>query len=326
MVRALVIILIAAAAVYPQEFKVNAYTDTTAYMIGDYVKLHFKVEHDKGLSFAEPSFRDSIINIDIISINKPVIKDVNGKIVTEQEIILSRYDSADVKIPPITFYYWKGGKKDRASFLAGKYSAEDSTLKSAVSNEVAFRINAVKVNVQEEIKDIKEPLTIPIDWRLILLYILIGIALAAAAVYFYLRIKRKRELLAGLKKIYIPPHVTALTSLDELEKKSLWQKGLIKEFHSEVTGIIRKYFEGRFGFPSLELTTGETIELLNNTKEAGTVVKDTTEFLNYADLVKFAKFVPMNEVNEMMMKKAYSIVESTIPEDGKEENGAGNVQ
>lgn len=323
MVKLFFILFTTAAVIYPQEFRVKAFTDTSSYMIGDYINLHFTVEHQKGFSFAEPLFRDSISDIDIIGINNPVIKENEKSVITDYHIILSRYDSSDIRIPPITFYYWKGGKKDRAAFLFDK-PLQDSTLKSAKSNEVFFRINAVKVNVQEDIKDVKQPLTIPPDWRLILLYIFAGLILAGAAFYIYRKIKRKREALKGRQIIYIPPHVTALSSLNELEQKSLWQKGFVKEFHSEVTGIIRKYFEERFRFPSLEMTTGETIELLNRTEEAKSVIDDSIDFLNNADLVKFAKFIPMNDVNEMMLKKAYIIVERTIPAE-RNENEVSNV-
>jgi hypothetical protein len=195
----------------------------------------------------------------------------------------------------------------------------------AVSNEVNFRISAVKVNIEEDIKDIKAPVTIPLDWKLILLFVLIVLLLIAAGVYVYLKTKKRREA-RGAPVIILPPHVIALSSLDELEKKNLWQKGMIKDFHSEITGIIRKYFEERFGLPALELTTGETLELLNNTAEAKSVLSDAEEFLNNADLVKFAKFIPVNDVNEMMMKKAYIIVEQTIPSVQEDEEEVSNVQ
>jgi len=316
-VRILFLLVLASACIYPQEFKVKAFTDTTAYMIGDHIKLHYIIEHEKGLSFADPSFRDSISNIDVIGITAPEVKEDNNKVITKFDVILSRYDSSDIRIPPVTFYYWKGEKKDRASFLMEKYSEQDTTVKSAQSNEVFFRVDAVKVNVQEDIKDIKQPLTLPPDWRLILLYVFIASLLLAAVIYLYFKLKRRREALASTRKIYIPPHVAALSSLNELEKKNLWQKGQIKEFHSEVTGIIRNYFEKRFGFPSLEITTGETLELLDKTEGTKEIINDAEVFLNNADLVKFAKFVPMNDVNEMMMKKAYLIVERTVPVDGQ---------
>jgi hypothetical protein len=313
MVKVFFAFLLFASVIFPQEFRVKAFTDTSEYMIGDHIKLHFVVEHEKGFSYEEPSFRDSIQNIDVISVGKAVKKEVDGKIETSYDIVLSRYDSSDIIINPITFYYWYGPQNERAPFLYDRKTEGDTLLKSSRSNEVSFRVNAVKVNIEEDIKDVKEPLTIPPDWKIIALYIIVAVIIILIAYYLYRKYRKKKGDLPEKAKIVIPPHVIALTSLGELEKKQLWQHGLIKEFHSEVTGVIRRYFEDRFELPALELTTGETVELLARKDSAKEIIGDTNEFLNNADLVKFAKFVPLNDINEMMLKKAYDIVEKTIP-------------
>ena len=111
--------------------------------------------------------------------------------------------------------------------------------------------------------------------------------------------------------------------MNKLEEKQLWQKGKVKEYHSEITEIIRKYFEDRFNLPALELTTSEAIDALRKRKEAEIILDITNSFLNNADLVKFAKFQPLVEVNEEMMLQAREIVNKTAkkaaPEIKKEE-------
>jgi hypothetical protein len=325
MVRYILILFILTFNSYAQEFGVRAYTDTNEYLIGDHIKLNYVVEHDEGISFGEPSFRDNITNIDFIGAGRVSVKEEEGRIITVYEVLLSRYDSSDISIAPITFYYWRGKPEDKAVFLMDKYNPDDTSVFRAYSNEVNFSVRALKVNIEEDIKDIKEPMKIPPDWKLIMIYILIGLLVIAAAVYIYMRIRKKR--LSIVKpKVILPPHIAALSSLGELEKKNLWQKGLIKEFHSEITGIIRKYFEERFNLPALELTTSETLTLINADSEGRKIADDTEIFLNNADLVKFAKFIPLGELNEMMMKKAYSIVEQTIPAAEPVQEEAADVQ
>jgi hypothetical protein len=51
---------------------------------------------------------------------------------------------------------------------------------------------------------------------------------------------------------------------------------------------------------------------LSQRKGTGNIIDSTNEFLNNADLVKFAKFKPENFVNEEMMKQAVEIVNRTI--------------
>ncbi len=115
------------------------------------------------------------------------------------------------------------------------------------------------------------------------------------------------------KIIRIPAHVKALTALDHLDHEQLWQKGKVKEYHSKITGIVRNYFEDRFQLPALELTTTEQMEQLKKVSAAKIILEETNQFLNNADLVKFAKFIPMASVNEEMMKQAKDIVNKTIP-------------
>jgi hypothetical protein len=106
-----------------------------------------------------------------------------------------------------------------------------------------------------------------------------------------------------------------MTALNHLEEEQLWQKGKVKEYHSNITGIIRGYFEERFNLPALELTTSEQMQQLRNVKAAEIILDETDKFLTNADLVKFAKFNPLPTVNDEMMKQAKNIVTKTIPKE-----------
>jgi hypothetical protein len=50
-------------------------------------------------------------------------------------------------------------------------------------------------------------------------------------------------------------------------------------------------------------------------RDAKQILEQTDKFLNNADLVKFAKFVPIASVNEEMMSQAKEIVNNTIPKE-----------
>ena len=98
---------------------------------------------------------------------------------------------------------------------------------------------------------------------------LIGLIILAAAYYIYRKYQeRKAGYVPEKVVIKLPAHVTALKSLRSLREKQMWQKGMVKEYHSEITEIIRKYFEERFNLPALEMTSGEAVDELR--KRAGT--------------------------------------------------------
>ena len=163
----------------------------------------------------------------------------------------------------------------------------------------------------------------PITLCTILIILLAILLLILLAIYLYRKNQKKKLKQVERKRIYIiPPHVKALTELHALEDKKLWQQGLIKEYHSGITEIIRRYFEDRFKILALESSTTEIMDQLTRVVLPQEIYRIVNDFLNNADLVKFAKYKPLPVVNEEMMKQAVDIVENTVPvnfENGKRE-------
>jgi len=284
-----------------QSVSALASVDSSDYLVGDYITYTLEVRTDKNIDLTTPIIRDSLKNVEVIKEIEPSSKETDGIKSTTFGYIISYYDSASVTIPPIAVRYKiKGNNEDKVTF----------------SNPVTFNVHTIAIEQQADIKDVKEPLTIPLDWKFILLVALIVLLILAASFYLYRRYKKKKAEQPVKKKIIrIPAHVRALSALDKLESEQLWQKGKVKEYHSTITGIIRGYFEERFNLPALELTTSEQMQQLKRVPSAENILNTTNEFLNNADLVKFAKFIPLPSVNEAMMNQAKEIVNSTIPKE-----------
>ncbi|HMQ05756.1 MAG TPA: hypothetical protein PKC30_00575 [Saprospiraceae bacterium] len=138
---------------------------------------------------------------------------------------------------------------------------------------------------------------------------LILLLLSAVVIYYFKKIKRVKEGSEPImpEKTYIPPHIKALQKLEELKGKQLWQKGMIKEYQSELTFIIREYIHDRFEINALEMTTGEIL------KRVPFFVDQTvlSELLHIADLVKFAKARPGDDIHERFLHLAIEWVENT---------------
>ena len=294
-----ILILLIISENFAQPVSVLASVDSSDYLIGDYINYTLEVIADKDVQITSPFIRDSLKEVEIIRELEPSSTETENGRSTIYIFTISYYDSGAVTIPPIAVNYKTSG---------------DGEAKVILSNSVTFTVHTLPVEQQAEIKDVKEPITIPLDWKFILLIALIVLILVALAVFFYLRYKKKKSMLPVKKKIImIPAHVKALTALDNLEKEQLWQKGRVKEYHSNITGIVRNYFEERFKLPALELTTTEQMQQLKKVSAAEIIFEETDKFLNNADLVKFAKFIPIASVNEEMMKQAKNIVNQTIP-------------
>ncbi|MEW6193900.1 MAG: hypothetical protein AB1521_01950 [Bacteroidota bacterium] len=293
------ILLVPFVSTFAQEMSVSAYTDTTSYMVGDYITYTIEIKHDKYFVVTPPPVKDSIKVLDFIR-TLPVEKnDVNENIIEYHRFIFSKYDSGKVEIPSLQVAYTKHQSGNK-HFIA--------------TNPLSIVVHTLPVNSQEDIRDIKEPVKLPLDWVLIIIIVLIAVALAVGGYYVYRFYKKKKvDVVHTEPEIKIPPHEIALQQLHLLEERKLWQQGFVKEYHSEITEIIRKYFEDRFNFRALEMTSAEILAVINYIEDAKVITEILNGFFSNADLVKFAKFQPMPNVNDEMIKQAYQIVNDTIP-------------
>ena len=160
------------------------------------------------------------------------------------------------------------------------------------------------------IKNIIEEGTSWEDYK-IWLYILGFIILAPLLIKLFWGRKKGEEAETVEEEIFIPAHEKALTALQSLKEKELWQSGNIKGYQSALTDIIRRYLEDRFEVNALEMTTDEINRELRkkdfDTKHSSILQR----ILTIADLVKFAKATPPVDINAQFMEEALQFVNST---------------
>jgi len=304
----LLFLFLSFAGTYGQGVKVKVSTDSLNYLVGDYINLVFEINHSKEIIILFPQLKDSLKKLEIVTQKPFTQKEADNKVTSVYSFVLAGYDSGNATVPAMQILY---------------KPKNDTTVGSVVSDSIVLTIHTFAVDTLDGAKDIKDPKKIPYNWNLILLYLAILIVLAAIGWYLYrFYKKRKEEGSPELIKIRLP-HEIALDELILLEGKKLWQNGFIKQYHTEITEIIRKYFESRFKLPALEITTSEVLDLMNENSEAKEVMQLTSDFLSNADMVKFAKYLPMDKINEEMMKQAKEIISKTIP--AAEQAEEGNV-
>lgn len=307
-------VFISSFSSFAQQFDARAYTDTSDYLIGDRISYKVKITFPENFIIVPPNFLDSISNVDVWEVKPPVKTNNNGMFTSVYEFILSRYDSSNVTIPGYPIRYKKKELPDEQAAPLPAEFLTDSIYQLKITNSVTFTVHTLRLLKQEDIKDIKEPILIPLDWEIVILIILLllGVLTLAVQIFIYYKYKRKKEPShAPVTKVHLLPHLKALKDLQVLEEKQLWQKGDVKPYHSQITEIIRKYFEERYRMPALELSTSEVLDNLKQRSDTEGIRNVTRDFLNNADLVKFARFNPLPSVNEEMMIQAREIVRRT---------------
>jgi hypothetical protein len=160
-----------------------------------------------------------------------------------------------------------------------------------------------------EPKDIKPPVPVPfprwVFWAAGLAA-LIPLALLARLLWSRLR--------PAIRNIASPPKRLDEWALEELaliERERLVEQKRIKEFYSRVSDTVRVFVGGLFEFDALDLTTHETLERLKESPMNTTSRERVEELLSESDLVKFAKYVPENNICHRALDRARHLVSAS---------------
>jgi hypothetical protein len=293
MKKAFFLFLLLSSTVLAQEVRLTAKTAIDTFRIGSWIDVQVEGKVDAAVDTIAPVVKDSIGLLEVVKVAR------NGW-EPKWSIQLTTIDSGKVFLPPIEFDY--------------KVKGDTSTHK-AYTNSLLLNIAGVAIDLKGDIKDIKPPMSAPWlfeDFLPYLIALIVVAALAGGFYYYWRKKKQKQDLLANIKVI-IPPHREALTALRVLEEKKLWQQGFVKQYYSEVTEIIRHFFERRWGIIALELTTDEILIQMKHIPDALKVWKEMEAFFLSADLVKFAKYEPSPAEHEIEMRSAYEIVRMMVP-------------
>ena len=288
---------------FAQSIKASANLDTNAMLIGDQVKMNITFSYPSNTLVSWPKIGDTILQT-IQVINRSKIDtsfSTDKKTVTlHQNFLITSFDSGFYTIPPIRFFYRE---------------LPDTTIRFVQTETLLLNVHTLAVDTTKVIKPIKGPLSIPLTFKEILPWLLLAVLviLVVLAILFYLKKRKKSEPIFTIRsEVKLLPHEIALSELEKLRIKKLWQGGRTKEYHSELTDILRNYLENRFGIMALEMTSQDIIESIRVQK---TILDDSIGKLNHilsmADLVKFAKMQPLPLENDWSMENAVAFVLET---------------
>ena len=284
---------------FAQKITVNAKLDSTVMWIGSQAHLTFQVSQQPNQKVLMPVFTDSIMGgLDLV---EPVKVDTStspdGNVLVTQHYLVTAFKDSLLYIPAFPFV------------LNG-----DTVWSKSLSLKVVqpFKIDTAS----KKIADIKAIFSPKFDWdglfKTILLVIL-GLILLALLYYLFQRYFKKKPVLTENEiKLLQPAHVVALNQLDKIKKEKKWQLGRDKEYHTELTDVIREYIERIFNIKSMEMTSEEILDHLRLLRmEQKSTYLSLQQILQLADLVKFAKWNATPDEHELSLMNAYLFVNQT---------------
>ncbi len=204
-----------------------------------------------------------------------------NRLAIEQHIALAPSAAGDFTIP----------------VLQANATLADGQLLTLHSTAIPVKVTSLlaeDAGTTPELRDIEEPLEppIPLEWKL-------GGALAVLLLlgaFVWWKWLRKAQVAAEPPAPPIPPGQAALARLDALYASEVLEAGDYRQFHFELSDILREYIERRFSLRAQEQTTDEFLAGLPNQRvfnaEQQLLLQD---FLRRSDLVKFAKYAPQAE-------------------------------
>ena len=284
--------------------KVSMTADTNQIRIGEQIKLNLKAVASKGTAISFPVVGDTIHGLEIV--NKSKVDTISGKdsdtLSLAQQITVTCFDTGYFVIEPFSFV------------INGK-----DTLYTEAQ---LIGVTTIPIDTTKAFKDIKTVMEPPFDWREWLPY-LIGLAiliiLAVIGYFFYRKWKNKPVIPVIFKQPVRPAHEIALEALKLLEHEKLWQQGAFKEYHIRLTDIIRTYIDNRYQITSMEFTTDETLQALRRISLNQELLQSLEQIFRLADLVKFAKSIPVGPENEQALTGARNFIQVTALIQNEEE-------
>ncbi|RPD40147.1 hypothetical protein [Chitinophaga barathri] len=288
---------------YNDYFKVTARPDTTSIRIGEPVKIGITarvvIRSLKGanIKVVFPNLPDSLNHIEVVE-RSPL--DTTGSTEDEkywkQTLTVTSFDSGRWELAPMKFEV---------------FSVSDGSYDSVFTDPIFIDVNTVAVDTTKAFKPIKPLRTVAwniLDYWPYLLPLLLVITLVV--LYFAYWRKRKPKAAPAPAKPLKSPYETAMEQLQLLEKEKPWNTD-VKLYYTQLTDVLRHYFEQQFHIAALEQTTAE---LLQNIKPV-TVLNQQRDKLQHiltlADLAKFAKLQPAPHEHEDCLNKAIEVVEWT---------------
>ena len=284
---------------------VSASIDSTMLFIGDQTNLHLQATCEPAEQVQMPVYGESLIDgIEIVErtpVDTTFLKD--GRYQLSQQLTLTSFKDSLFYIAPLPFV-----------------SGEDTFWSESLSLNV---IQPFEIDTTLAITDIKPIAKAPVWVWGIVRWILLALLLAGLAVggyYLSLYIGRRKGIIPEApKEPERPAEEVALEKLDLIKEQKIWQSGQVKEYHTQLTDVVREYIGRRFDVSSSEKTSDETLrEMKPLLKEQKDLYEKLRKMLSLADLVKFAKWTTTPDENELSLKTAYDFVHETTPEPTEE--------
>ena len=260
--------------------------------LSDEPMLTLTLDYERGLSVRKPPFGESLGDFIIRKFYEPLPEVKGSREIVKQIYTLEPTRTGQLLVHPIIVSFIDS----RPDGDGEEHMVETEALKIDIQSVLGSEIPSL-----DALKPMAGPVELPHRRTSSVSWLGVLCLTAAGTIILVLRLKQRKK--AAPEK-QLSPQELAYLELQELLEGDLAETD-IKCFYVELTGIVRRYIERTTGIRAPEQTTEEFLrEIGRGATFNGATRQRLTNFLEAADLVKFARHQPRQEDVEHSFQRA----------------------
>ncbi len=297
-VALLVLALLAGPSLLSAQARLTTSLDPLQATVGDRLTLTASVEHDPAARVEWPDSLDlSPFEVLDVRVGQPTRS--GDRLRSTATFTVTAFELGELELPA----------------FAVEVVAADGTREALSTDAYGVEIVSVGIDESGDLRDIRGPLGIPMSLLRLALWLLLPLLIVAVLWLLARKLRAPEEekgtpAYAALQR---PAHELALEALEALEASPMLERGQVKEYHIEVSNILRTYVERRFRVDALEMTSREVVQGLERVGVEPSFREGLTTFLEQCDMVKFAKVRPDADVSRQVLELGRRLVQRSAP-------------
>lgn len=274
---------------YSQSVSVRATIDRNSILIGEHIRLQLEATVPVGLD-AKWLAPDSIPPFEIIE--RPAIDTVlrPDKKMYTQVLTITCFDSGRWVIPVLSL---------------------DVNGKSYLTDSLPVSVAFSEFDPAQAYHDIKDILEVDNPYAALINWVLGALTLISLFALVYLLRKRSPKVnLPVTRNEFAPgPFEEAILSLEKLYNQQLPRQGMVKQYYTGLNDVLRLFISRKMNVTTMQKTSEELILQMKQMGLPHAFFIQLAQTLRMSDAVKFARYVPEMEDNELNHKHVKTAVE-----------------
>ena len=281
--------------IFAQQPVIKTFVDKRKILIGE--QIQYKVSTsmpDNTYRLSWFTIPDSLGHFQVVRQNKIDSSFINGNLNFSQDITFTSFDSGIQVIP---------------SFVLNIEPLRGDTTFNLLTDSIPIQVSFSPMDSVKTFHDIKSIIEVKKEWSWWLWAVLAAVILLLIFwIRFIVKFFRKKPVSSDLFSSKLPPYEEAMQSLTDLQKQQLLQKNEVKEYHTRLREIFKRYLSRKTKTYKLNLTTDEILMELDDYGPGKEQLFAFANCLRMSSAVKFAKYLPPQNESEKCLEQTKEMI------------------